>query len=196
MRQDPFIKKNMPYLVGHIGISTSFQRIFDVTNKRDLLTEEDRKWLDGLGQNLSTWRELTCAQLQGVSSHELKGIAQAGVVYRDGAWVNAGDIVEAVANSLTWNTQIFEAWDYGFASGIHDICATLTSFDADILLIASGYKDQDLSKLSRASTDAVADAYRELYGVEESDDDCDYDDCPVDDFVLPELVIDDNNEVV
>lgn len=167
-----------------------------MTNRQDLLTEEDRKWLDGLGQNLSTWRELTCAQVKGVSSHELTGIAQAGVVYLDGAWVNAGDIVKKIANSITWNAQIFEAWNYGVACAVHAICPTLTSFDAEILLIASGHKGQDLDELRGASSEAVADSYREMYGEDESDDDCDYDDCPPDDFVLPELVIDENNEVL
>lgn len=170
---------------------------------RDLLTQEDREWLNGLSLNLTTWRELTCAQLKGVPWHDQKRIALDGVVYRHGSWVNARDIVEEVGKSLTWNTQIFEAWDYGYASGIHEICDTLTSFDADILLIASGYKDQDLSELSRASTEAVAEAYRDLYGEGEDDDEDDtyhyyasgggaHD---MEGFVDPVVEIDDENEV-
>lgn len=138
---------------------------------RDLLTEEDRKWLDGLGLNLSTWRELTCAKLKGASAGEQMEIARQGCIYREGAWVNAGDIATKVSRSITWNAQVFEAWNYGFASKIHSICTTLTSFDADILLTASGFKNQDLNELSRASTDAVADAYRDLYGEGEEDGD-------------------------
>ncbi|WP_046483530.1 hypothetical protein [Pseudomonas veronii] len=143
---------------------------------QDLLTEEDREWLHGMGLNLSTWRELTCAKLKGVSSAELMSIARDGCVYRDGAWVNAGNIAEEVAKSITWNAQIFEAWNYGFASKIHAICATMTSFDADILLIATGFKNQDLNELSRSSTDAVAEAYRELYDEGENEEDEDEDD--------------------
>ncbi|MBX8557148.1 hypothetical protein K5D56_22025 [Pseudomonas cichorii] len=55
---------------------------------QDLLTEEDRKWLDGLRQNLSTWRELTCAKLKDFSLRDLKSMARDGVVYRGGAWIN------------------------------------------------------------------------------------------------------------
>ncbi len=91
-------------------------------------------------------------------------------------WVNAGNIAEEVAKSITWNAQIFEAWNYGFASKIHAICATMTSFDADILLIATGFKNQDLNELSRSSTDAVAEAYRELYDEGENEEDEDEDD--------------------
>lgn len=143
---------------------------------RDLLTEEDREWLNGLGLNLRTWREMTCAKLKGVSSGELKDIARDGYVYRDRAWVNAGKIADEVAKSITWNAQIFEAWYYGFASKIHAVCASMTSFDADILLIASGINNQNLSELSRASTAAVAEAHRDLYGEGEDDHDDDDDD--------------------
>lgn len=140
---------------------------------RNLLTDEDRKWLHGLGLNLSTWRELTCAKFKGASSGELMSIAREGYIYRGGAWVNAGGLAAEVSKSITWNAQVFEAWNYGFASNIHAICATLSSFDADILLTASGFGNQDLSELSRASSEAVADAYRDLYGEEEDDDDYD-----------------------
>ena len=40
---------------------------------QNLLTEEDREWLHGLGLNLSTWRELTCAKFKGATSGELMG---------------------------------------------------------------------------------------------------------------------------
>lgn len=176
---------------------------------RDLLTEEDREWLNGLGLNLRTWRELTCAKLKGVSSGELMDIARDGYVYRDKAWVNAGNIAEDVAKSITWNAQIYEAWNYGFASKIHTICSTMTSFDADILLIASGLQNQDLSELSRASTEAVAEAHRDLYGEGEDDHDEDVDDDDVnyhyyasgggahdlEGYVDPVVEIDDENEV-
>lgn len=174
---------------------------------RDLLTEEDREWLNGLGLNLRTWRELTCAKLKGVSSGELMDIARDGYVYRDKAWVNAGNIAEDVAKSITWNAQIYEAWNYGFASKIHTICSTMTSFDADILLIASGLQNQDLSELSRASTEAVAEAHRDLYGEGEDDHDEDVDDVnyhyyasgggahDLEGYVDPVVEIDDENEV-
>jgi hypothetical protein len=101
-------------------------------------------------------------------------IARDGCIYRDGAWVNAGDVAEEVSKSITWNAQVFEAWNYGFACKIHAICATLSSFDAEILLTASGFDKQDLSELSRASSEAVAEAYRDLYGEGEEDEEyCD-----------------------
>jgi len=142
---------------------------------QNLLTKEDREWLHGLGLNLSTWRDLTCAKFKkGTTSGELMSIARDGCIYRDGAWVNPGDVAEEVSKSITWNAQVFEAWNYGFACKIHAICATLSSFDADILLIASGFAKQDLSELSRASSEAVAEAYRDLYGEGEEDEEyCD-----------------------
>ena len=139
---------------------------------QNLLTEKDREWLHGLGLNLSTWRELTCAKFKGSTSGELMSIARDGIIYRDGAWVNAGDLAEEVSKSITWNAQVFEAWNYGFASKIHAISTTLSSFDADILLIASGFDKQDLDELSRASSDAVAQAYRDLYGEGEDEEYC------------------------
>lgn len=147
----------------------------DDNKMQNLLTKEDREWLHGLGLNLSTWRELTCAKFKkGATSGELMSIARDGCIYRDGAWVNAGDVAEEVSKSITWNAQVFEAWNYGFACKIHAICATLSSFDADILLIASGFDKQDLSELSRASSEAVAEAYRDLYGEGEEDEEyCD-----------------------
>lgn len=137
---------------------------------QNLLTKEDREWLHGLGRNLSTWRELTCAKFKGVTSGELMSIARDGCVYRDGAWVNAGDLAEEVSKSITWNAQVFEAWNYGYACKIHAICATMSSFDADILLTASGFDKQDLKELSRASSVAVAEAYLDLYGEEENEE--------------------------
>lgn len=124
---------------------------------QNLLTEEDRDWLHGLGLNLSAWRELTCAKLRGIALGELVNTA------RDG-WVNAGALVDEVSKSITWNARVYEAWAYGFSSKIHAICATMSSFDADILLAASGFLNEDLHELRRASSDAVAQACNGLYG--------------------------------
>lgn len=137
---------------------------------QNLLTEEDREWLNGLGLNLATWRELTCAKLKGIATGALINTARDGCVYRGGAWVNAGTLVDEVSKSITWNAQVYEAWAYGFASKIHAICATMSSFDAEILLIASGFQNEDLNELSRASSEAVAQAYHDLYGEEVDDD--------------------------
>lgn len=142
----------------------------DDDKMQNLLTEEDREWLHGLGLNLSTWREITCAKFKGATSGELMSIDREGYIYRSGAWVNAGGLAAEVSKSITWNAQVFEAWNYGFASKIHAICATLSSVDADILLTASGFDNQDLSELSRASSKAVADAYCDLYGEEDDND--------------------------
>jgi hypothetical protein len=136
----------------------------------NLLTEQDREWLHGLGLNLTTWRELTCAKLKGLAPAELINTARDGCVYHGGAWVNAGALVEGVSQSITWNAQVYEAWAYGFASKIHAICATMSSFDAEILLIASGFQNEDLNELSRASSEAVAEAYHDLYGEEVDDE--------------------------
>ncbi|KAA0945921.1 Conserved hypothetical protein (plasmid) [Pseudomonas veronii 1YdBTEX2] len=137
---------------------------------QNLLTKEDREWLNGLGLNLTTWRELTCAKLKGVASSQLRNTARDGCVYRGGAWVNAGALVDEVSQSITWNAQVYEAWAYGFASKIHAIGVTMSSFDAEILLIASGFEHEDLNELSRASSEAVAEAYHDLYGEEVDDD--------------------------
>ena len=136
----------------------------------NLLTEQDREWLHGLGLNLTTWRELTCAKLKGLAPAELINTARDGCVYHGGAWVNAGALVDEVSRSITWNAQVYEAWAYGFASKIHAICATMSRFDAEILLIASGFQNEDLNELSRASSEAVAEAYHDLYGEEVDDD--------------------------
>ena len=141
---------------------------------QSLLTKDDREWLHGLGLNLSSWRELTCAKFRGATSGELMSIARRGCIYREGAWVNACDLAEKVSKSITWNAQVFEAWNYGFACTIHAICTTLSSFDADILLTASGFDKQDLGELSRASSEAVAAAYRDLYGDGEDEEEEDY----------------------
>lgn len=137
---------------------------------KNLLTEEDREWLHGLGLNLSAWRELTCAKLRGIAPGELINTARDGWVYRGGAWVNAGALVDEVSKSITWNAQVYDAWAYGFASKIHAICATMSSCDADILLTASGFLNEDLNELSRASSEAVAQAYHDLYGEKVDDE--------------------------
>ncbi|MNN69578.1 hypothetical protein D3C81_1853730 [compost metagenome] len=77
------------------------------------------------------------------------------------------DLVELVSKSITWNAQIFEAWNYGFASDIHSICAKLSQPDAEILLHASGFANVSLADLYSASEEAVHDALQELYGEEE-----------------------------
>jgi|LNAP01.1.fsa_nt_gb hypothetical protein len=48
----------------------------DDDKMQNLLTEKDREWLHGLGLNLSTWRELTCAKFKGSTSGELMSIAR------------------------------------------------------------------------------------------------------------------------
>lgn len=51
------------------------------------------------------------------------------------------DLVAHAEKGITWNTQVYEAWNYGRGRETHKTCRALSSPDADALLHASGYAE-------------------------------------------------------
>lgn len=126
-------------------------------------------WERGFQLNLSTWADLEIAKRRCKDSHEVTARALKCCIYYQGHYVMTVDLVKHIEEGLTWNTQIYEAWNYGRCEEIHKICRGLSPTDADALLHASGYADVNLNEVSNASDKAVQEAWDEMYGGEEEE---------------------------
>lgn len=121
-------------------------------------------WEPGFQLNLSSWADLEIAKRRGESPGELSACALNSCIFYLGAYVMTRDLVAHVEKGITWNAQVYEAWNYGRCQEIHKICRGLAPSDADSLLHASGYADVSLDELSDASDEAVQEAWAALYG--------------------------------
>lgn len=92
------------------------------------------------------------------------------VMTRDGT-TPVSELMTVIGDATRGNGLVAEAWEAEFAARLHRVAAQLPEVQGRALLVHSGYESADLDELALEASEAVSEAYRELYG--EPDDEYD-----------------------
>lgn len=137
---------------------------------RSLLTPEDREWLQQLAYATRKGCDLILYNLTKRST--IGDQSQAGTVpiWYGGAFVPAIEVLRAIEQEVPYS-QIFEQWESRVYQDVMRACAQLSAFDAQVLLMTSGFHSVTEAAILRAASEAVSEAHEALYGTADDHDD-------------------------
>tara|TARA_R110002124_G_scaffold128157_19_gene288730 strand:+ start:27833 stop:28246 length:414 start_codon:yes stop_codon:yes gene_type:complete len=127
-----------------------------------LLTTEDREWLAEQKQIIATRFEFLLQSLRSHYSQDAISFARVVPIWHNHRYIQAEAVYQDISEKVP-GSQIFEQWDYRVFQDVMRACDKLSSFDAEVLLIASGYSASSDAELADACANAVSEAYDDLY---------------------------------
>ena len=127
------------------------------------LTPQDREWLSQHAEACRQGCDFVLQDTLRPNSPYAETAARITPIWYKGAYVDASDVLEILDKGLP-NSQIFEQWECFRYEAVHSVCRNLSTFDARVLLVASGFAYQDEKALYIASYESVAQSIRDLYG--------------------------------
>lgn len=133
---------------------------------RSVLTADDLAWLAKHAEACRKRCDLILYNLRKKNSDLDQAYAGSVPIWFGGDFVQATYVLQAIEKKVP-HSQIFEQWESRVYQDVIRACATLSEFDASVLLMASGFHLTTEEAIYAAADEAVGEAYEELYGSDE-----------------------------